>query len=72
MAMDMRKMTADPITRKWWALTDPCEEPFETRDEGEWWATMNEIFHHELSRPIHTRRGGVAGGIAVLPSVSGR
>ena len=46
-AADMRKMTADPVTRKWWALTDPCQEPFETRDEGEWRATMNEIFHHE-------------------------
>jgi L-rhamnose mutarotase len=46
-AADMRKMAADPITREWWALTDPCQEPFETRGEGEWWAGMNEIFHHE-------------------------
>jgi L-rhamnose mutarotase len=46
-AADMRKMAADPITREWWALTDPCQEPLETRGEGEWWAGMNEIFHHE-------------------------
>jgi L-rhamnose mutarotase len=46
-AADMRKMAADPRTREWWALTDPCQEPFETRGEGEWWAAMKEIFHHE-------------------------
>jgi L-rhamnose mutarotase len=46
-AADMSKMAADPITREWWALTNPCQEPLETRGEGEWWAGMNEIFHHE-------------------------
>jgi L-rhamnose mutarotase len=39
-------MAADPVTREWWALTDPCQEPFETRAEGDWWAAMTEIFHH--------------------------
>jgi len=45
-AADARKMAADPVTREWSALTDPCQEPFETRGEGEWWAGMEEIFHH--------------------------
>ena len=45
-AADARKMAADPATREWWALTDPCQEPFETRAEGDWWADMTEIFHH--------------------------
>jgi L-rhamnose mutarotase len=45
-AADARKMAADPVTREWWALTDPCQEPFETRTEGDWWADMTEIFHH--------------------------
>jgi L-rhamnose mutarotase len=28
-------------------LTDPCQIPLETRAEGEWWASMEEIFHQD-------------------------
>ena len=42
---DMKKMAADPNTQAWWKLTDPCQEPFETRKQGEWWASMEEVFH---------------------------
>jgi len=42
---DMAKMAADPITQKWWDLCKPCQEPVETRAEGEWWATMEDVFH---------------------------
>lgn len=42
---DMSKMAADPTTQKWWDLCDPCQEPLETRHEGEWWASMEEVFH---------------------------
>ncbi|TCP29645.1 L-rhamnose mutarotase [Scopulibacillus darangshiensis] len=42
---DMAKMAADPKTKKWWAVTDPCQSPIETRNEGEWWAAMEEVFH---------------------------
>ncbi|MFC2028939.1 L-rhamnose mutarotase [Chloroflexota bacterium] len=42
---DMQKMAADPVTQDWWKLTDPCQEPLETRLEGEWWASMQEVFH---------------------------
>ena len=45
-AADAVKMAADPITRDWWKLTDPCQEPYETRAAGEWWAAMTEVFHH--------------------------
>ena len=44
-AGDMKKMAADPHTQAWWKLTDPCQEPLETRKEGEWWASMEEYFH---------------------------
>ena len=44
---DMEKMAADPITQKWWDVCKPCQEPLETRDEGEWWANMEEVFHHD-------------------------
>jgi L-rhamnose mutarotase len=44
-AADMAKMAADPVTQAWWKLTDPCQEPLPTRKEGEWWASMEEVFH---------------------------
>ena len=42
---DMAKMAADPFTQKWWDVCKPCQEPLETRAEGEWWADMEEVFH---------------------------
>jgi L-rhamnose mutarotase len=42
---DMEKMAADPTTQEWWKLTDPCQEPLETCQPGEWWASMEEFFH---------------------------
>lgn len=45
-AKDAANMAADPTTREWWALTDPCQDPFDTRAPDDWWATMTEIFHH--------------------------
>ena len=42
---DMAKMAADSITKEWWKLTDPCQIPLETRKEGEWWASMEEVYH---------------------------
>jgi L-rhamnose mutarotase len=42
---DMATMAADPKTQEWWALCKPMQEPLPDRGEGEWWATMNEVFH---------------------------
>ena len=44
-AADMALMAADPETRRWWSVTDPCQQPLDTRATGEWWATMEEVFH---------------------------
>lgn len=44
-AADMAAMAAHPITQKWWAVCKPCQEPLPTRADGEWWATMEEMFH---------------------------
>ncbi|GBF21813.1 L-rhamnose mutarotase [Arenibacter sp. NBRC 103722] len=44
---DMAKMAKDSVTQAWWKLTDPCQEPLETRADGEWWASMEEVFHHD-------------------------
>jgi L-rhamnose mutarotase len=42
---DMGKMAADPMTQKWWKETDPCQTPLSDRKEGEWWASMQEVYH---------------------------
>jgi L-rhamnose mutarotase len=46
-AADMRRMAADPATQRWWAIMEPMQEPLENRAEGEWWASMEEVFHHD-------------------------
>jgi L-rhamnose mutarotase len=42
---DMATMAADPKTLEWWDVCMPCQEPLADRAEGEWWATMEEVFH---------------------------
>jgi len=42
---DMAKMAADPKTQEWWKIMEPMQRPFESRTSGEWWATMDEVFH---------------------------
>jgi L-rhamnose mutarotase len=46
-AADMAAIAADPVTQEWWAVCGPCQEPFETRKQGEWWAMMESVFHHD-------------------------
>ncbi|MDP2063435.1 MAG: L-rhamnose mutarotase [Phaeovulum sp.] len=45
-AADMAAIAADPVTQSWWKLTDPCQIPLESRAAGDWWAMMEEVFHH--------------------------
>ena len=42
---DLAKMAEAPRMREWWMITDPMQEPFETRKPGEWWAAMEDVFH---------------------------
>lgn len=42
---DMAKMAADPKTQEWWAIMRPMQQPLSTRQEDEWWANMEEVFH---------------------------
>jgi len=44
---DMIMMAADPVTQQWWDVCMPCQVPIESRKEGEWWANMEEVFHHD-------------------------
>ncbi len=42
---DMKKLGDEPIIKKWWKETDPCQKPLPNRKDGEWWAAMEEVYH---------------------------
>lgn len=42
---DMEAIAADPKTREWWAVCGPMQRPLESRQEGEWWAGMEQVFY---------------------------
>lgn len=44
---DMEKMASHEDTKQWWSLTDPCQQPVENALPGEWWHTIEEIFHQD-------------------------
>jgi L-rhamnose mutarotase len=47
LAADMARMAADPVTQEWWKVCSPCQDPLPDRTPGEWWASMEELFHHD-------------------------
>ena len=42
---DMEAMADDETVQDWWTLTDPMQEPLPEREEGAWWARMDELYH---------------------------
>lgn len=46
---DMASIAQDPITREWWQVTDPLQEPVEGNSigsvDGNWWKDMELLFH---------------------------
>ncbi|MGW4671604.1 L-rhamnose mutarotase [Streptomyces sp. NPDC004324] len=44
-AADTAAIATDPISQRWWALTDPCQQPLDTAVAGQLWAGAEEIFH---------------------------
>jgi L-rhamnose mutarotase len=44
-AGDMAKMAADPTTQAWWEVCMPMQQPIAERAPGEWWASLQEVFH---------------------------
>jgi L-rhamnose mutarotase len=41
---DMARMAADPTTRQWWKLTDPCQDPLPGTPENRQWTEIPSIF----------------------------
>ena len=46
---DMAQM-GDEVTKDWWKLTDPMQEPLENRKEGEWWASLELLYEMNQSK----------------------
>ena len=44
---DMAAMAADEATQRWWDVCMPMQTPLESRAEGEWWKTIEEVFHSD-------------------------
>ena len=44
---DLARIAADPHTRRWWELTDPCQESLAEAGSGEWWKPLPEVWHLE-------------------------
>ena len=43
---DMKKMAADPETRRWWKETDPCQAPLpDAAKKGKIWSDTKEVYH---------------------------
>ena len=42
---DMVEMAKNPKVKEWWSIMEPMQSPLENRNPGEWWASMQEVFH---------------------------
>ncbi len=42
---DSLAIDEDQNTKQWWKICGPMQVPLKTRAEGEWWASMEEVFH---------------------------
>ena len=40
---DDMNAVGDAVTKDWWKLTDPMQEPLPTINEGEWWVEAEQI-----------------------------
>ena len=45
-AADIKKMAADPETKRWWKETDPCQSPLpDALKAGQIWSDTKELYH---------------------------
>ncbi len=44
---DAKQMADDPETQRWWDICMPLQKPVTTRQPGEHWAMMEEVFYHD-------------------------
>ena len=44
-AADMAHLGARAVTKRWLALTDPCQRPLDSAAPGEWWSFLSQVFY---------------------------
>ena len=44
---DNKLMASNPKVQEWWSVCGPCQIPDPNRKKGEWWSSMEEVFHHD-------------------------
>ncbi len=44
-AAEMARLGGLEVTKRWLALTDPCQQRLASADPGEWWSFLPEVFH---------------------------
>ena len=42
---DMKRLGEMAVTKRWLALTDPCQSPLASARPGEWWSIMKCVYH---------------------------
>ena len=42
---DMKVLGGLAVTKRWLALTDPCQARLPSAPRSEWWSTMPEVYH---------------------------
>ncbi len=42
---DSARMLTNQHMVDWWKVCTPCQKPFDTRKQGEWWAEMEQVFY---------------------------
>src|ERR1700739_710474 len=55
-AADMAAIAADEATRRWWQLTDPCQQPVDSAAEGGGGAPPEEGLHRDWGARDGRRR----------------
>ncbi len=43
-AADMAHIAEDPESRRWWQLTEPCQQPLPSAQPGEVWVEATEVY----------------------------
>lgn len=46
-AADMARLGDLEVTRRWLALTDPCQHPLASAKPGDWWSFLPSVFHRD-------------------------
>ena len=42
---DMKRLGEKAVTKRWLALTDPCQSPLASAKPGDWWSFMDCVYH---------------------------